>query len=129
MSKVFSPRLDVLPEPQRKLWPELAGTPDHFILYRGTAIALRLGHRQSVDFDFFSPMTFEPHSLLENVPYLKGAEVRKSAANDLTVTIDRGDPIQLQFFGNFDLGQVATVELAEGPRIQVASLLDLGGMK
>jgi hypothetical protein len=129
MPNVFGPRLDILPASQQRLWPELAQTPSHFTLYGGTAIALRLGHRQSVDFDFFSPMRFEPHSLLENVPYLKGAEVRKSAANDLTVTIDRGDPIQLQFFGNFDLGQVATVELAEGPRIQVASLLDLGGMK
>jgi hypothetical protein len=29
-------------------------TPDHFTLYEGTALALRLGHRQSVDFDFFS---------------------------------------------------------------------------
>ena len=52
-----------------------------------------------------------------------------SAANNLTVTVDRGGPIQLQFFGNFDLGQVAAAEFAEGPRIQVASLLDLGGMK
>ena len=98
MSKVFSPRLDVLPEPQRKLWPELAGTPDHFILYGGTAIALRLGHRQSVDFDFFSPVTFEPHSLLKTVPYLKDATVRKSAPSDLAVTVDRGGPVQLSFF-------------------------------
>jgi Nucleotidyl transferase AbiEii toxin, Type IV TA system len=129
MSKVFSPRLDVLPEPQRKLWPELAGTSDHFILYRGTAIALRLGHRQSVDFDFFSPMTFEPHSLLKTVPYLKDATVRKSAPSDLAVTVDRGGPVQLSFFGNFDLGQVAEPELAEGPGIRVASLIDLAGMK
>jgi hypothetical protein len=75
--------------------PELAGTPDHFILYGGTAIALRLGHRQSVDFDFFSPVTFEPHSLLKTVPYLKEATVRKSAPNDLAVTVDRGGPVQL----------------------------------
>jgi Nucleotidyl transferase AbiEii toxin, Type IV TA system len=129
MSKVLSPRLDVLPEPLRKLWPELAGTPDHFILYGGTAIALRLGHRQSVDFDFFSPMTFEPHSLLKTVPYLKDATVRKSAPSDLAVTVDRGGPVQLSFFGNFDLGQVAEPELAEGPRIKVASLIDLAGMK
>jgi len=129
MSNVFSPRLDILPAAQKSLWPDLVQTPSHFTLYGGTAIALRLGHRQSVDFDFFSPMTFEPHSLLETVPYLKGAEVRKEAANDLTVTVDRGAPVQLQFFGNFDLGQAAATEFAEGPRIQVASLLDLGGMK
>jgi hypothetical protein len=129
MINVFRPRLDILPAAQKSLWSELAQTPSHFTLYGGTAVALRLGHRQSVDFDFFSPMNFEPRFLLESVPYLKGAEVRKSAANDLTATVDRGAPVQLQFFGNFDLGQVAPVELAEGPRIRVASLLDLGGMK
>jgi len=87
MSNVFSPRLDVLPATQQRLWLELSQTPGDFILYGGTAIALRLGHRQSVDFDFFSPRTFEPLSLLEALPYLKGAEVRKSSANNLTVTV------------------------------------------
>jgi hypothetical protein len=129
MAKVFSPRLDILPAAQKSLWPELAQTPSHFTLYGGTAIALRLAHRQSVDFDFFSPMTFEPRSLVEAIPYLKGSEVRRTEPNNLTVTVDRGGPIQLQFFGNFDLGQVAPAEIAEGPKIQVASLLDLGGMK
>jgi hypothetical protein len=129
MPNVFKPRLDILPAAQQRLWPELAQTPSHFTLYGGTAIALRLAHRQSVDFDFFSPMTFEPHSLLETLPYLKGAVVRKSAANNLTVSVDRGGPIQLQFFGNFDLGQVAAAELAEGPRLAIASLVDLAGMK
>lgn len=126
---MFAPRLDILPAAQKDLWPDLAQTPSHFVLYGGTAIALRLGHRQSVDFDFFSPTSFEPRSLIEAVPYLRGSEVRRTGPNDLTVTVDRGGPIQLQFFGNFDLGQVAAAEIAEGPGIQVASLLDLGGMK
>jgi Nucleotidyl transferase AbiEii toxin, Type IV TA system len=129
MPDVFSPRLDILPTAQQRLWPQLSQTPEHFVLYGGTAIALRLGHRQSVDFDFFSPKTFEPLTLLEGVPYLKGAEVRQSSANNLTVTVDRGGPVQLSFFGNFDLGQAAPAEVAEGPRIQVASLTDLAGMK
>ena len=129
MLNVFPPCLDILPEPQRRLWPELATTPDHFVLYGGTAIALRLGHRQSVDFDFFSQRTFEPRSLLETVPYLKGATVRRSAPDDLTVTVDRGGPVQLSFFGNLGLGQVADAELAEGPRFKVATLIDLAGMK
>ncbi len=111
------------------LWSELASTPEHFILYGGTAIALRLGHRQSVDFDFFSPAHFEPQFLLQTIPYLKDATVRKSGPNDLAVTVERTGPVQLSFFGNFDLGQVAEPELAEGPRIKVASLTDLGGMK
>ena len=129
MSKVFVPRLDILPPAQQRLWPELAGTPDHFVLYGGTAIALRLGHRQSVDFDFFSPRSFQPHSLLENLPYLRGAEIRKSSADTLTVTVDRNGPIQLFFFGGLDLGQVAAAEIADGPGILAASLLDLAGTK
>jgi YD repeat-containing protein len=76
---------------------------------------LRLGHRQSVDFGFTSLMTFEPQSLLQNVKYLKDAQVRRSAANNLTATVDRGGPVQLQYFGDFDLGQMAAAELADGP--------------
>lgn len=129
MQRLFTPRLDILPVSQRRLWPELAHTPDHFTLYGGTAIALRLAHRQSVDFDFLSPKTFEPRRLLETVPYLTGAEVRKSAANDLTVTVDRDGPVQLSFFGNFDLGQVAMPEYVEGPQFKVAALVDIAGMK
>ena len=49
------PKLDILPASQRWLWPSLAGLAGHgFVLHGGTAIALRLGHRESVDFDFFS---------------------------------------------------------------------------
>jgi Nucleotidyl transferase AbiEii toxin, Type IV TA system len=86
MPAAFTPRLDILPAAQRRLWSELADTPDHFTLYGGTAIALRLGHRQSVDFDFFSPRIFQPRMLLETVPYLKDAIIRRSAANDLRLT-------------------------------------------
>jgi Nucleotidyl transferase AbiEii toxin, Type IV TA system len=129
MPASFSPRLDILPAAQKSLWPELAQTPSHFTLYGGTAIALRLAHRQSVDFDFFSPTSFEPRTLVETIPYLKGSEIRRAGPNNLTVTVDRGGPVQIQFFGNFNLGQVAASEIAEGSKIRIASLLDLGGIK
>lgn len=129
MPMAFNPRLDILPAAQRRLWPELAETPRHFTLYGGTAIALRLGHRQSADFDFFSPNLFEPHTLLAAIPYLKGAETLRSAANNLTVNVDREGPVQLSFFGNFDLGQVAAAEPVEGPQFNVAALIDVAGMK
>ena len=55
MNRPFKPRMDMLPPAQRRLWPELRRAPGlGFTLYGGTAIALRLGHRTSVDFDFFS---------------------------------------------------------------------------
>ena len=53
MSGFFIPRMDILPSAQRLVWPELrAAAALGFVLYGGTAIALRLGHRFSVDFDF-----------------------------------------------------------------------------
>jgi len=47
----FSPRLEVLPLSQRKLWSELSAVPKEFVLYGGTALALHLGHRDSIDFN------------------------------------------------------------------------------
>lgn len=126
---MFTPRLDILPEPQQRLWPELATTPHAFTLYGGTAIALRLGHRFSVDFDFFSTGSFVPSELNEILPYLKGSILRQSAANTLTVSVDRGGQVQLSFFGGLRLGQVEPADLVDGPAFPVASLVDLSGMK
>lgn len=50
---VFLPALQIPPAEQRRLWDELGAIPEDFVLYGGTALALRLAHRQSVDFDFF----------------------------------------------------------------------------
>ena len=80
----FQPRLDILPPPQRALWPELDVTPDNFTLYGGTALALRIGHRQSVDFDFFSRTAFEPATLAREIPYLAGAERVQVVSHALT---------------------------------------------
>jgi hypothetical protein len=57
------PKLGILPAAQRALWPELSPTPRDFMLYRGTAIALRLGHLASADFDFFGRTGFDPDAL------------------------------------------------------------------
>jgi Nucleotidyl transferase AbiEii toxin, Type IV TA system len=128
MSDAFEPQLDILPLAQRRLWPELAATPSHFTLYGGTAIALRLGHRQSVDFDFFTEVLFEPRALADSIPYLRGATIRQSAANTLTVTVERDGPVRLSFFGGLRIGQVAEAETVAGPRFNVAALIDLAGM-
>lgn len=125
----FEPRLDILPPAQQRLWPQLSQTPEAFTLHGGTAIALRLGHRPSVDFDFFSSAPFSPNDLLQGIPYLRGATLRQSAPDTLTVTVERDGPVQVSFFGGLDLGQVARADRATGPGIKVASLLDLAGFK
>jgi hypothetical protein len=87
--KEFKPRLNVLPTAQRRLWDELDATPRHFVLYGGTAIALRLGHRHSEGFDFFSNQPFAPRELLRCIPFLKDSVVRQESPNTLTCRTER----------------------------------------
>ncbi len=126
---IFNPTLAILPPPQLRLWPELDATPDVFTLYGGTALALRLGHRASVDFDFFSNQPFDPDELAASLPYLKGAERVRVSPNTLTCRIERGGPVLVSFFGDLGLGQAAPRDQARGRALHVASLLDVAGTK
>jgi hypothetical protein len=47
--------LSVLPQAQLNIWPKLNRIDPCFTLYGGTAIALQLGHRTSIDFEFCQP--------------------------------------------------------------------------
>lgn len=123
------PNLDTLPAAQLTLWPELAKTPEEFTLYGGTALALRLGHRASVDFDFFSNASFDPDKLAQKIPYLKNAERVQMGPDTLTCRVDRGGPVLVSFFGGLGLGQVAAPEEIQDMCVHVASLLDIAGTK
>ena len=125
----FSPKLNILPASQRALWNELNATPKHFVLYGGTALALRLGHRVSEDFDFFTNVTFEPQDLLERIPYLRDGKVTLLSENTLTVVVDRDGPVSVSFFGGLGLARVSSPDTADDNGVQVASLLDVAGCK
>lgn len=125
----FTPKLTMLPQPQRTLWRELGATPEAFTLYGGTALALRLGHRTSVDFDFFSNTEFDPDELARKLPYLKDAERVQVSSNTLTCRVDRGGPVLVSYFGALGLGQVAPSDTPQGTLLRVASLLDIAGTK
>jgi len=127
MPGVFQSRLDILLSAQLALWPERDAVPEHFTLYGGTALALRLGHRNSVDFDFFSDAAFDPDAFAREIPFLVGAERVQVAAHTLTCRVERGGPVLVSFFGNLGLGQAAPRERAKGSKVLVASLLDIAG--
>jgi hypothetical protein len=126
---LFTPNLTMLPPPQLKLWAELAATPDAFTLYGGTALALRLGHRVSVDFDFFSNTSFDPDDLARKLPYLKDAERIQVAPNTLTCRVDRGGPVLISFFGGLGLGQVAPRDQVMETLLHIAAPIDIAGTK
>jgi hypothetical protein len=126
---MFTPRLDILPPAQRNLWPHLVQVPGHFVLYGGTAIALRLGHRPSVDFDFFSDIALDveqKNNLLREIAWLNGASVLQSEQDTLTVSVNyMGAPIKLSFFGGLKNGCVCEPAKTDDDVLCVASRDDL----
>jgi len=116
-------RFDILPAVQRRLCESriLAGFPG-WVLYGGTALALRLGHRESLDFDFFSSQQLKPLDF-QAANGLHG-EVLQAAPNTLTV-IHEG--VKLSFFGGLGLGVISNPDWMES--CPVASLDDLAACK
>ena len=128
------PEKDILPAPQQKLWPELAAaTRNGFILYGGTAIALYLGHRESVDFDFFCDKPFDPETQMEQLPFLAGGTVLQSAADTLTVLVQQSDgpddTVKVSLFGGMKFGRIEAPILTPDGVLAVASKIDLLGHK
>lgn len=126
---MLEPCVETLPAAQRRLWAELGDTPGEFVLYGGTALALRLAHRRSDDFDFFSSAPVHSTRLLREVPYLEEAEILQRSPDTLTCLVDRGGPVRVSFFGGLTLRRVADPEMLEAPAIAIASLLDLAATK
>lgn len=117
--------LSILPESQLLLWEELSATPKEFVLYGGTAIALQLGHRESIDFDFFTHRKFDPQSLYDEISYLSGSEIIDLDRNTLTCLVGRGDGhVRCSFFGGLSMQSIEpTISASNG--VKIASLLDL----
>lgn len=127
---MLKPRLEILPPSQRRLWDEMRGAiPAGFVLYGGTALALRLGHRASVDFDFFSNRSFLPADLEAQVPFLAASERIQSSPNTLVSLVEREGPVKVSFFGGLPLRRTGDPEPAEENGVLVASLLDLAATK
>ncbi|MGA2763729.1 MAG: nucleotidyl transferase AbiEii/AbiGii toxin family protein [Spirochaetia bacterium] len=89
----FKPHLEVLPETQKETWPTLGWTTtNRFVLYGGTAIALRCGHRASIDFDFFTDQPLNQSTILQELPKSAVAfRVVQKEKNSLTVVSETGN--------------------------------------
>lgn len=121
--------LDILPEAQQRVWQELREIPPEFTLYGGTAIALQLGHRQSVDFDFFSTEAFDSATLYQRLPMLQNAQILQQDKNTLTCLIERDGTVQVSFFFPPSLQRLQPPHQIAENGIRIASLLDLAGTK
>ena len=93
---MLSPHFTILPSAQRRLWPDLRSAPRlGFTLYGGTAIALRLGHRHSVDFDFFSDKALGREAIKNAFPFMHGpVKVTRSRSASITERLRRAQAME-----------------------------------
>ena len=101
-----------------------------FTLYGGTAIALQLGHRQSVDFDLFTNDKPTESAIFRKMPFLKKAQVIQSSENTITMfyPVDK-EQVKISMFGNITFGRVGSPLIASDNELPVASLDDLMATK
>ena len=134
MTGRFIPCMHILPAAQKRLWPELKNDVQlGFTLYGGTAIALRLGHRTSIDFDFFSEKPLDREAIKAAFPFMAEATTLQDQDNSWVVLVPYGNSeneyVKVSFFGTLGFGRVGEPDFTDDGVLQVASFADLMATK
>lgn len=134
MIGTFTPCLKILPSAQRALWPALRSASQlGLVLYGGTAIALRLAHRSSVDYDFFTDQPLNRQALYTAFPFLHQATLLQDTPDALTALVPPSAPtdqhVKISFFGMLSFGRVGVPQLTDDGIVQVAAFEDLMATK
>jgi len=118
---------DILDKKRSEILPKLVNVADGFYLAGGTALALQLGHRDSIDFDFFTKSAFSNVEMFEKIKIaFAGFTVVKTQDEKDTLTVVVGENIKLSFFVyKYDLVK----PLISSDFFKLASIEDIGCMK
>lgn len=109
---------------QRKIFKKLRYFPE-FYLVGGTALALQIGHRISVDFDLFSAKEIPP-GLLDKVKRIFKEFKIKTIINHSEQLSVKADKTKIDFVKyNFPL----TLDLIEFEGVKVLSITEIAAMK
>ena len=116
--------LEILDENQLELLPFLTKFKREYYLVGGTAIALHIGHRLSIDFDLFKQGNIKPKAIFTKFDQAKQSFI---------ITLNRDGQLNLMChnvkftFMNFDYNVPHNVMVQKA--ISIPSLLDLAAMK
>ncbi|MFA5831241.1 MAG: nucleotidyl transferase AbiEii/AbiGii toxin family protein [Candidatus Paceibacterota bacterium] len=118
---------EILDEQRRNILPLFRSFKNDFYLAGGTALALQIGHRDSIDFDFFSETPINTQKLFEKVRevFKEHAIVKtQEEANTLSVVID--EYIKISFFS---YSYLLLDETINEENFRLASVKDIACMK
>lgn len=117
----------ILDDKRKSILPLFRYLKDDFYLAGGTALALQMGHRDSVDFDFFTETDFDTQDIFEKInEVFKNHKIQKIQDEKNTLTCILDDDIKISFFGyKYNLLN----PLVEEEYIALASIEDIACMK
>ena len=127
MTERFEPKTNILPPAQQEIWPLLAPARSLcFALYGGTAVALHLGHRVSMDFNFFRTEPLWKREIETSFQFMRDARTLQEDENTLVLSVPMpSGPVKVSFFGSIDIGRINEPRLTKDGTLLVASLEDL----
>jgi Nucleotidyl transferase AbiEii toxin, Type IV TA system len=101
-----------------------------FVLYGGTAVALHLGHRESLDFDFFRYEPLDKDQVRDAFGFVRRATILQDAPDTLVVLAEMPSGlVKVSFFGGIGFGRVNDPLQTRDGILLVASLDDLMATK
>jgi Nucleotidyl transferase AbiEii toxin, Type IV TA system len=127
MPVCFDPKIEGLPKAQREIWSFLSPAPRmSFVLYGGTAVVLHLGHRTSIDFDFFRTEPLLKKEIDESFAFANQATIIQEEINTLVLTAAMpSGPVKVSFFGGLGIGRINDPLQTRDCTLLVASIDDL----
>ena len=119
--------LEILDQKRQKLLPAFLSVKNQFYLAGGTALGLQIGHRDSIDFDFFSEESFDTRALdrhLQDIFHEYTIKKIQEEKDTLTLLLD--SEIKISFFA---YPYILLEKCIETEYINLASIFDIGCMK
>ena len=118
---------NILDKKRLALLPRLNAFKDSFYLAGGTGLAILIGHRDSLDFDFFSDESFDTRKLYDKVrDTFAGMSIQKTQEEKDTLSVVIDDEVKVSFF-RYPYPLIKP--LIEEENVRIASMNDIACMK
>jgi len=117
----------ILSESRRKILSSFVSWKNDFYLAGGTGLALQIGHRDSIDFDFFSSNSFDPNKLIERLLAIFGHKsftVTQIEKNTLSILLNSEIKISFMTYDYPLLNSLIQTEF-----LNISSIPDIACMK